>query len=76
MYGSTIPAFPRYLNETGDCPLIGQDGDAPQRWRAEWGDEDAGQVRVNFGDWIRLKGGEYFFAPSVGFLKNILADLP
>ena len=70
------PRFPEILNDTGDCPLIGQDGDAPQRWRAKWGDEDAPQARVNFGDWIRLKGGEYFFAPSVGFLKNILADLP
>ena len=35
------PRFPEILNDTGDCPLIGQDGDAPQRWRAEWGDEDA-----------------------------------
>ncbi|MGH9937296.1 MAG: Dyp-type peroxidase, partial [Blastocatellia bacterium] len=70
------PRFPEILNETGDCPLIGQDGDAPQRWRAVWGDEDAERSRINFGDWIRLKGGEYFFAPSVGFLQNIVADLP
>jgi Dyp-type peroxidase family len=70
------PRFPEILSETGDCPLIGQDGDAPQRWRDKWGDEDAEQLRVNFGDWIRLKGGEYFFAPSVGFLQNIVAEPP
>ncbi len=70
------PRFPEILRETGDCPLIGQDGDAPQRWRTRWGDEDAERTRINFGDWIRLKGGEYFFAPSVGFLQNIVADLP
>jgi len=70
------PRFPEILAETGDCPLIGQDGDAPQRWRAAWGDENAERFRINFGDWIRLKGGEYFFAPSVGFLQNIVADLP
>ncbi|MCI0389028.1 MAG: Dyp-type peroxidase [Acidobacteria bacterium] len=70
------PRFPEILSETGDCPLIGQDGDEPQRWRTVWGDEDAERFRVNFGDWIRLKGGEYFFAPSVGFLQNIMADLP
>ncbi|MCI0336779.1 MAG: Dyp-type peroxidase [Acidobacteria bacterium] len=74
------PRFPEILSETGDCPLIGQDGDEPQRWRTKWGDEggdeDAERLRINFGDWIRLKGGEYFFAPSVGFLQNIVADLP
>lgn len=69
------PRFPEILSETGDCPLIGQDGDAPQKWRAGWG-EDTDQSRINFGDWIRLKGGEYFFAPSVGFLQSIVADLP
>jgi hypothetical protein len=25
---------------------------------------------------VRLKGGEYFFAPSVGFLQSIAVDLP
>ncbi len=70
------PRFPEILSETGDCPLIGQDGNEPQKWRGSWGDEEAEQSRINFGDWIRLKGGEYFFAPSVGFLQNIVADLP
>jgi Dyp-type peroxidase family len=70
------PRFPEILSETGDCPLIGQDGNEPQKWRTAWNDENAEQFRVNFGDWIRLKGGEYFFAPSVGFLQNIVADLP
>lgn len=69
------PRFPEILSETGDCPLIGQDGNEPQKWRAGWG-EDTDQSRINFGDWIRLKGGEYFFAPSVGFLQSIVADLP
>ncbi|MGH9847526.1 MAG: hypothetical protein ACREEM_53220 [Blastocatellia bacterium] len=60
------PRFPEILSETGDCQLIGQDGNEPQKWRGAWGDEEAEQSRINFGDRIRLKGGEYFFAPSVG----------
>lgn len=70
------PRFPEILSETGDCPLIGQDGNEPQKWRPGWNDEEADQARINFGDWVRLKGGEYFFAPSVGFLQNIVANLP
>lgn len=69
------PRFPEILSETGDCPLIGQDGNEPQKWRSTWG-EETDQSRINFGDRVRLKGGEYFFAPSVGFLQNIVADLP
>jgi len=70
------PRFPEIFGNTGDCPLIGQDGDAPQRWRDKWGDSDAKRVRINIGDQVRLKGGEYFFAPSVGFLQSIAVDLP
>ncbi|MGH9834942.1 MAG: Dyp-type peroxidase [Blastocatellia bacterium] len=70
------PRFPEIVGNTGDCPLIGQDGDAPQNWRNKWGDPDADETRINFGNWVRLKGGEYFFAPSVGFLQSIAVDLP
>ena len=67
------PNFPKYLvlPETGDDPLIGQDTDrsASQNWPRGWGIE--ARKRVNFGGYINLKGGEYFFAPSISFLKNI-----
>jgi Dyp-type peroxidase family len=70
------PRFPEIIGVTGDCPLIGQDGDAPQKWRTQWGKSGARQIRINFGDYVRLKGGEYFFTPSVGFLQGIAVDLP
>ncbi len=70
------PRFPEIVGNTGDCPLIGQDGDAPQNWRTRWGPGDAKRIRINFGDSVRFKGGEYFFAPSVGFLQNIAVELP
>jgi Dyp-type peroxidase family len=67
------PNFPKnlILPETGDDPLIGQDTDrnAAQNWPKTWG--GSGRRRVNFGGYVTLKGGEYFFAPSISFLKNI-----
>jgi len=64
------------FKRTGDDPLIGQDQDAEQKWRTKWGDEDAERIKINFGGHVRLKGGEYFFSPSVGFLQSIAVDLP
>ncbi len=64
------------FKRTGDDPLIGQDKDAEQKWRTKCGDNDAKRIKINFGDHVQLKGGEYFFSPSVGFLQNIAVDLP
>lgn len=67
------PNFPKnlILPETGDDPVIGQDTDrnAAQNWPKTWG--GSSRKRVNFGGYVTLKGGEYFFAPSISFLKNI-----
>lgn len=64
------------FKRTGDDPLIGQDQDAEQKWRTKWGDKDAERIKINFGGHVQLKGGEYFFSPSVGFLQSIAVDLP
>jgi Dyp-type peroxidase family len=67
------PAFPKnlLLPHTGDDPLIGQDDRsvARQKWPVPYG----GDLRasVSFPRFVTLKGGEYMFAPSVGFLKGI-----
>jgi Dyp-type peroxidase family len=67
------PNFPRLLvfPGTGDDPLIGQDTDrsAAQNWSKGWGSSD--REDFNFGGYITLMGGEYFFAPSISFLKSI-----
>jgi len=67
------PNFPRnlILPETGDDPLIGQDTDrsAAQKWPTVWNAPE--RKRSNFGGFITLKGGEYFFAPSLSFLRAI-----
>jgi deferrochelatase/peroxidase EfeB len=47
----------------------------PRRWRAQWpwrwDTRPEGHETLNFQSCVTLKGGEYFFAPSIPFLKNI-----
>jgi Dyp-type peroxidase family len=67
--------FPKGLNpftdNTGDDPLIGQDRDEPQRWPKKYDSPAAGTKKFNFESDVRLKGGEYFFAPSLPFLASL-----
>jgi Dyp-type peroxidase family len=55
--------------DTGDDPLIGQDRDEAQRWPKKWGEGKAGKKTFNFESAVTLEGGEYFFAPSLPFLR-------
>jgi Dyp-type peroxidase family len=71
------PNFPEFLLipglNTGDDALIGQHPRAFQRWPREWGKGGRflGRRPFNFGGHVRLRGGEYFFTPSLSFLKNL-----
>lgn len=65
------PNFPAITKNTGDDPILGQDGNEAQRWPLKWGDEDAGRKDFNFESPVTLEGGEYFFAPSLPFLQAI-----
>lgn len=70
------PAFPHINAKTpngldGLDPIIGQGqprvaGAYPTEW-----ENPLTQTRADFGQFVHLKGGEYFFAPSMGFLKNL-----
>lgn len=40
-----------------------------QKWSKEWGKPD--KVQFDFFHFVTLKGGEFFFAPSISFLKTI-----
>ncbi|OLE73940.1 MAG: hypothetical protein AUI36_00020, partial [Cyanobacteria bacterium 13_1_40CM_2_61_4] len=71
------PNFPEFrilpgLN-TGDDALIGQHPRAVQRWPRQWGRSGRflGRRLFNFGGHVRLRGGEYFFAPSLPFLRAL-----
>jgi len=57
----------------GFDPVIGQQqgGGNPgrQRWPLEWGKPPT--MPFDFGGFVTMKGGEFFFAPSIPFLKNL-----
>lgn len=43
----------------------------PQEWPKKYGDSTAGTRAFDFGDFVEMKGGEYFFAPSRSFLRTL-----
>ena len=52
--------------------LIGQGGTlGGQLWFKKWGVADSDPLQFDFSNFVTLKGGEYLFAPSISFLKNI-----
>ena len=62
-----------FQDNTGVDPVIGRMGwePPPQKWPPEWDTPRAEQQPFSFGGFVTLKGGEYFFAPSMSFLKNL-----
>jgi Dyp-type peroxidase family len=56
----------------GVDPVIGQSDIFPRlKFPTKWGKPDAGSTPFQFHSLVALKGGEYFFVPSVTFLKNL-----
>jgi Dyp-type peroxidase family len=67
------PRLPRE-QEPGIDPVIGQPGGngiGQQKWPVQWNDPRKDHKLFDFYGFVTLKGGEYFFAPSIYFLKNI-----
>ena len=64
------PSFP--ADNTGIDPVIGQ-GQSPikQEWPTSWGAPGTPRVRKKFEGFVKLLGGEYFFAPSLAFLESL-----
>jgi len=61
--------------DTGKDPVIGQGwSSTAQNWPVEWG----GKATVPFqlGNYVTLKGGGYFFAPSVTYFEKLAGFTP
>lgn len=54
---------------TGVDPVIGQGATIPQRWPTGYGSTD--YVEFPFRDVVTMRGGEYFFAPSLPFFASL-----
>jgi len=67
------PAFPQQAD--GIDPIIGQSSSVKPTvstglFPVKWGD-DATKKSANFNQFVKLKGGEYFFTPSIPFFKDL-----
>lgn len=57
--------------DPGLDPVIGQGEREPQMWREQWGAPDSPTSPFGFEQFVHMRGGEYYFAPSIGFLKAL-----
>ena len=69
--GNLNPASAR--PKTGIDPLIGQSPNAATKLHTYQDGWTAGAQpkQFSFADFVKMQGGEYFFAPSLGFLRNV-----
>lgn len=63
------PKFPPFRHKPGIDPIIGQGNKGNQSWPKSYGSKD--DFDFDFAGNVNMQGGEYFFAPSIGFIKNI-----
>ena len=54
---------------TGLDPIIGQGPKSDQKWPVNWGGVET--EKFEFSGFVTMKGGEFFFAPSIPFLRAL-----
>lgn len=63
---SNASNFPQVA--VGPDPVIAS-SPGTQKWPKQWGEPETEEF--SFGKYIKFKGGEYFFAPSMSFLQSL-----
>lgn len=68
--------FTQFLRPgTGLDPVTGQGVPGvvqqPQPWPKTWGVRRDGSVAFDFSTWVQMRGGEYFYLPSIGFFRSL-----
>lgn len=66
---ANAPGFPLFRGKPGIDALIGQGHEGGQSWPKQYSSEE--EIRFDFAGFVKMKGGEYFFAPSIGFLRSL-----
>ncbi len=64
---------------TGLDPVIGQAANEDRSPGQQWPVSSEGEsrsVEFSFFDFVRCRGGEFFFAPSISFLKCLFTNMP
>ncbi len=64
---ANAPDFP--VPQTGIDPITGQGTGPVPRWPVEWDGEST--QPFDFAGFVTLRGGEYLFAPSLSFLREL-----
>jgi Dyp-type peroxidase family len=65
------PAFPAGGAPPKLDPIIGQGPVGAQHWLKKWDDPAVGAAALSFQGFVKMRGGEYFFAPSLNFLRSL-----
>lgn len=65
--------FPKAAISPGLDPILGQGANVPggQVYPKAWDEPAKGSAALDFKDFVTTRGGEYFFAPSLTFLRNL-----
>lgn len=65
--------FPLGVPPAGIDGVIGQGPNLPagQQYPKSWDDPTKGTAPFDFHNFVHMKGGEYFFAPSIMFLRSL-----
>ena len=73
-YANSEKFGPRKREDHGADPIAGQNDKEEwpvQKWPRQWGDSENPVDDFDFFGYVTPRGGEYFFTPSLSFLKSL-----